>query len=94
MLTSAIVPNVGLGAQATLLRIANGISRTVAVHLARHYTYALDVRVGIRNRSLWTRARVGTLGVGARGPVAASIRPRALVYICFKRIETSFKGNF
>lgn len=78
---SAVVSNVGLGAQATLLRIANGISRTVAVHLARHYAYALDVRVGIRNRSLWTRARVGTLGVGARGPVAASIRPRALVYI-------------
>lgn len=81
VLTSAVVANVRLGAQTTLLRVANGISRAVAVDLARHYADALDVGVGIRNGSLWTGARVRTLGVGARGPVAAGIRPRAFVHV-------------
>lgn len=73
ILTSAVVSNVRLGTQATLLRIANGISRAIAINVARNYADTLDVRIRIRNSSLWTGARVRTLGIRARGPMTASI---------------------
>lgn len=73
ILTSAVVPNVRLRAQATFLRIANGIPRAIAVDLASDYTDALDVRIRIRDSSFWAGTRVRTFGVGATSAMAAGV---------------------
>lgn len=82
ILTSTVVSDVRLGAQATFLRVADRVSRTVAVNLASNYTDAFDVRIRIWNGTFWTGTRIRAVVIGARGAVATSIRPCTFVYVC------------
>lgn len=82
VLTPAIVSDVGLGTETSLLRVANGISRTIVVDLAPDYGDALDVGIGIGYGFFRTGARVRAHGVGARRSVTANVGFRAFVNIC------------
>lgn len=79
ILTSTLVSNVGLGAQAPLVLVANGIPRAIVVAAAGNNADALYVWIGIWYCALRARALIGALRVGAYRAVTASIAPGALV---------------
>lgn len=82
ILTSAVVSNVRLRAQTSLLGVANCITRTIAVRVAGHNADALDVRIGIGYRLVRTRTRVRTFGVRTYRSLPTDIGPIAFVYVC------------
>lgn len=70
---SAIISDVGLGTQASLLWITLSISWTVVVNFASDYANTLNIWIGIRYGFFRTSAIVGTFGISTCCSMPANV---------------------
>jgi len=80
--TSAIVSDIGLGTQTSLLWITNSVSWTIVVNFTFNYANAFNVRIGIWYGFFRTSTSVRTFSIGARCSMPANIRFGTFVNIC------------